>query len=128
MGAMTYYSIASIPLLAITNKDKLYLSACYNGFLISRLFNVNIFIKNELKSNKAIIISNHVSMYDILISFIVQAYHNQVIEFCLKNIICIVPGIGWWCKIMNFLCLNRDKSDIKLIREHKTPKININLP
>ena len=115
-----YYSIALIPPLLVIDKRDLYLSFCYFNYLISELFNTNIFIKNDYQPKKTIILHNHVSMYDILISFITQIYYNNVFEFCLKKQVSYVPGIGWWCKIMGFPILNRNKSDINILKNHKT--------
>jgi len=87
---------------------------------MSKLFNVNLFIKNDYKSKKTIILHNHVSIYDIFISFICQAYYNNVYEFCLKKQVSYIPGIGWWCRIMNFPILSRSKLDIETLKNHKT--------
>ena len=38
----------------------------------------------------------------------------------LKKQVSYVPGIGWWCKIMHFPILTRNKTDINLLKNHKT--------
>jgi len=123
-----YYSIVQTPVILVINKEQLYLSFCYFNYIICKLLNTNIFIKNDYKLEKTIILHNHQSMYDILISFITQIYYNNIFEFCLKHQVSYIPGVGWWCKIMNFPILYRNKNDIKLLKNHKTQKSIIIYP
>lgn len=125
---ITYYTIVMIPLLLFINKDPLYLSFCYINYLMSKLLGMNLFMINGYKLQKTIILCNHVSMYDILVSFITQIYYYKVFEFCLKKQISYIPGIGWWCKIMGFPILDRNVDDVKLLEHHKTKKTILIFP
>lgn len=115
-----YYSICCLPLLIFISKNDIYKSFCYFNYLISKLFYLEIYYNKNLKDSRNLILSNHQSIYDILIGFNFQIYNNNIYEFCLKKAVSLVPGIGWWCKILNFPILDRNKSDIQKLKNLKS--------
>lgn len=90
---------------------------------IGNLFGVRVFIYgDEFNPNeKATILSNHKSIYDIFAIFYVSGYFNKIIGFCLKKQVAYIPGNGWWCKRLKFPTLNRNISDLKTLESDKTP-------
>jgi hypothetical protein len=118
--SITYFSIFAIPFLLYFKKEDLYLSFCYFNYIFSSLLGLEIFYNENIEYEKTIIISNHQSLFDILIAFIFQVYNNRIYEFCLKKTISFFPGIGWWCRIMSFPILSRTKKDIEKLRNHNT--------
>jgi 1-acyl-sn-glycerol-3-phosphate acyltransferase len=90
---------------------------------IGRLLGSRVFIYgDEFNPNeKATVLSNHKSMYDIFAIFYVSGYFNKIIGICSKKQVAYVPGIGWWCTRMKFPMLNRNISDLKILEADKTP-------
>jgi 1-acyl-sn-glycerol-3-phosphate acyltransferase len=91
--------------------------------VISRGLGVTLYMEpypENVLAGKALIASNHVTMCDIYVCFLIQSLHNMVVEQCLKKFISKVPGVGWWCRIMGFPTLSRTSADLDTLVNHRT--------
>lgn len=97
--------------------NAVYLSNINMNHFICRLCGFRVFLYgDEFNPNESsTILCNHKAMYDILATFYISGYFNQVVGFCLKKQVAYIPGVGWWCKRMKFPVLNRNKDDLKTL-------------
>ena len=120
MLSITYYSIWSLPFLAFYKKEDIYMSFCYFNYIVATVLGTRIYWNKNLKKEKSLLIMNHQSIFDTMIAFLIQSHESHIYESCLKKAISLLPGVGWWCKIMNFPILSRNKKDLEELTNHKT--------
>ena len=116
----TYYSICAIPLCLIYSKRSLFESFCYLNYLIGRVFNTSIYFNENMRVEQSLILSNHQSMIDVFIGVVFQCYNKKIYEFCLRKFVGRIPGIGWWCRLMQFPHLDRTSTDLHTLSCHYT--------
>ncbi len=94
-----------------------YLSSC-KMIQVCRFFGLRVFLYGDdfNLNEKALLLTNHKSMYDIISMFYVSAHFHRLIGFCLKKQIGQMPVIGWWCKRMKFPVLDRNLNDINTLK------------
>lgn len=120
MLSITYYSIWSLPFLAFYQKEDIYMSFCYFNYIVATILGTRIYWNKNLKKEKSLLIMNHQSIFDTMIAFLIQSHESRIYESCLKKSISLLPGVGWWCRIMNFPILSRNKKDLEKLTNHET--------
>lgn len=120
MFSITYYSLCSLPFLFFYKKENLYMSFCYFNHVIATILGTKVYWNENLRKEKSLLIMNHQSIFDTMIAFIIQSHESHIYESCLKKSISLLPGVGWWCRIMSFPILSRNKKDFEKLTNHKT--------
>lgn len=120
MFSITYHSVCSLPFLFFYKKEDLYMSFCYFNHIIATILGTNVYWNQNLKKEKSLLIMNHQCIFDTMIAFIIQSHESHIYESCLKKSISLLPGVGWWCRIMSFPILSRSKKDLEKLTNHKT--------
>ncbi len=121
-STITYASLLVL-YIPFVCKDNCYLSFTRFEQVIGHWCGLRVFLYGDDfdPNGNTLILCNHKSMYDILTTFYISGYFNRVIGFCLKKQVSYVPGIGWWCTLMKFPTLNRNKNDLKILENDTTP-------
>lgn len=121
-----YISVVIFPSLTV----KLYSTFCVLINICSHFCWINIRISGDNLILRAfrpnidtscVIISNHRSMFDIITTFCISSEFDQPIGFCLKRVVSLLPGIGWWCKLLDYPIMDRNTSDHQTLKNTKYP-------
>lgn len=107
-------------ILKIKNKDEIFIKVFLKNFskVSLKMLNVKVNIKNKekLKVKKTLIVSNHLSLFDILV--LIQVLDENIV-FISKKENESIPIVSLWMKITNTLYIDRNnpRQSIKIINQ-----------
>ncbi len=120
----TAMAFSLVSVLASFDDNRFYLAFCRLNQSFWRMFGLRVFLFGDelMLVDNVLLISNHRSMFDILAIFYISGHYNRIVLFCLKRMVCFIPGIGLWCLRMGFPVLHRNQNDITTLAGARAPE------